>query len=52
MTDFDVLQLLGQGFGYAYLQSVQTHGGILLAWSLSSWSASNMVLNGAIFLPP
>jgi hypothetical protein len=44
MNDYDILQMLGQGFDYAFLPSIQTHGGILIAWSHSSWSVSNIAM--------
>jgi exonuclease III len=43
-NEFDVLQLLAYGFGYAYLLFAQTRGGIMLAWSHSSWLASNIAM--------
>jgi hypothetical protein len=44
MNDYDILQMLGQGFDYVFLPSIQTHGGILIAWSRSSWSVSNIAM--------
>jgi exonuclease III len=41
ILDFDVIQILGPGFDYAYLLAVNTHGGILLAWRSSVWVISN-----------
>jgi hypothetical protein len=42
LNDYDVLQLLGHGFDYAFLPSIQTRGSILIAWSRSSWSVSSV----------
>jgi hypothetical protein len=44
LNDYDVLQLLGHDFDYAFLPSVQTRGGILITWSRSSWSVSNVAM--------
>jgi hypothetical protein len=41
-NDCDVLQLLGHGFDYAFLPSVQTRGDILIAWLCASWSVSSV----------
>jgi hypothetical protein len=42
ISDYDVIQLLGIGFEYAYLLAVHTHGGILVAWRTSVWVASGL----------
>jgi hypothetical protein len=36
-----VLQILGPGYDYIYLPSVQTCDGILVAWKATSWSVSS-----------
>jgi exonuclease III len=41
ISEFDIMQLLGVGFDYTYLPSVQTHGGILVTWKASSWSVAS-----------
>jgi hypothetical protein len=38
ITNFDVIQLMGSEFEYVYLLAIHTCGGILVAWSTSSWS--------------
>jgi hypothetical protein len=41
---YDVPQLLGHGFDYAYPPSAQTCGGIMIAWSHSCWSVFNIAM--------
>jgi hypothetical protein len=41
ILDFDVIQILGPGFDYAYLPAVHTQGGIPLAQRISAWVMSN-----------
>jgi exonuclease III len=43
MTDFDIVQILGESFDYAYLLVDDTRGGILVAWLPSVWSFSNIL---------
>jgi exonuclease III len=42
ISDFDVMQILGARFDYAYLLADQTRRGILVAWLPSIWSISNV----------
>jgi hypothetical protein len=37
ISDFDVMQLCGFSCEYFSLPAVHTHGGILVAWCVSSW---------------
>jgi exonuclease III len=39
INDFDVSQLLGTSFDYAFLPATHTRGGILVAWKAVAWSA-------------
>jgi exonuclease III len=39
ISHFDVVQMLVSGFDYTYLLVVQTRGGVLVAWRVSSWSS-------------
>jgi exonuclease III len=39
ISHFDVVQMLVSGFDYTYLLAVQTRGGVLVAWRVSSWSS-------------
>jgi exonuclease III len=41
ISDFNVVQLLGVAFNYAFLPTIHTRGGILVAWRLASWAASS-----------
>jgi hypothetical protein len=42
IADFDIMQILGARFDYAYLPVDGTRGGILVAWLPSIWSISNV----------
>jgi hypothetical protein len=42
IADFDISQLLGADFDYAYLPASHTRGGILVTWHASVWLASNI----------
>jgi hypothetical protein len=37
ISNYDVIQRIGTNFDYVYLPTVQTCGGILVAWCGSSW---------------
>jgi hypothetical protein len=41
ISDFDITQLLGAWFNYAYLPTIQTCGGIFIVWHASTWSISS-----------
>jgi exonuclease III len=40
ICDFDVLQMIGSGYDSFCLPTVQTHGGILVAWRTDTWEVS------------
>jgi exonuclease III len=42
ISDYDVAQIVGTGFDYFFLPSLQTRGGILVAWHAVSWVPSGM----------
>jgi exonuclease III len=42
LNDYNMLQLLGHDFDYAFLPSIHTRVGILIAWSRSSRSLSSV----------
>lgn len=37
---FDVIQIVGSGYDFAYLLANEAKGGILVAWKASTWGAS------------
>jgi hypothetical protein len=41
ISDNDVMELLGQGFGYVYLPTLHIHEGILVAWRHNRWTMHN-----------
>jgi hypothetical protein len=45
ISDIDVMELLGQGFGYAYLPADHSHGGIPVTWHRDCWAVSSLSLH-------
>jgi hypothetical protein len=42
ISDFDLMQTMGNGFDYSYLPVVHTRGGILIAWHAIAWLVSSI----------